>query len=294
MSETIGFVGVGTMGSRMTANLLEAGYNVVVFDVDPERVEAMIGLGAESADSPAELATKVDVVMSSLPTADAIESAYLGPDGLIEGVSDETLLIELSTTKPSTTETVSEALSETGATLVDAPVIGVPPVAERAELTIMVGGPQDAYERARPILEVLSETIYHVGGVGDGHRTKLINNALMLTNYAIAAEVLALSEVVGIDQDRMFEIIDSGMGGSDIVTAKWAKAFEEDFDPQDGSPIDNVRKDLTYALDMGYQSDFMMPITAAVEEHYTLASTVGRGGDDYSVLVRVLEDLATD
>jgi 3-hydroxyisobutyrate dehydrogenase-like beta-hydroxyacid dehydrogenase len=183
----------------MATNLLDAGYEVIVFDIDRDRIETMVNRGAIQADSPAAVASQAEIVLSSLPTADAIESAYLGSSGMIEGVSADSLLIELSTTKPSTTETVNEAIVEAGAVLIDAPVIGVPPVAERAELTLMVGGPQEAFDRAKPVLEFLGETIYHVGSVGDGHRTKLINNALMLTNYAIAAEVLALAEVVGID-----------------------------------------------------------------------------------------------
>jgi 3-hydroxyisobutyrate dehydrogenase-like beta-hydroxyacid dehydrogenase len=291
MSERLGFVGVGAMGSRMTRNLLDAGYEVTVFDLDDEAVAAMVGAGGAAGDSPRDVAERADVVLSSLPTADAIEAAYLGEDGVVAGVSPGQLLIEMSTTKPSTTEAVAAAAEEAGATLIDAPVIGTPPVAEEATLTLMVGGPDEAFERAEPVLSTLGETLWHVGGVGDGHRAKLVNNTVMHGNYVIAAEALALADNVGLDQEQMFEVIDSGMGGSEIVRAKLDKAFANDFDPSDGSPIHNARKDVKYALDMGFESDFAMHVAAAVEENYGLAAAAGEGERDYSVMLWVLERL---
>ncbi|MGM0591452.1 MAG: NAD(P)-dependent oxidoreductase [Halobacteriota archaeon] len=291
MSEQLGYVGAGAMGSRMIENLLGAGYEVVVFDVDPDRVDASIEAGATSAESPRAVAEAADVVFSSLPSSDIIELAYLGDDGLVHGVSEDSLLVEMSTNNPSVTESVAAEIDEAGATMIDAPVIGTPPVAARAEMTIMVGGPDEAFERAEPILQHLGEPVYHVGRVGDGHRTKLLNNMVLLGNYAIAAEALSLAKSQGIDQELMYDVLDSGVARSDIVEMKASKAFAEDFDPGDGMAIDKARKDLTYAQDMGYHTGFTMPITAAIEEHYTLASTVGRGGDDYSVLLRVLDDL---
>jgi 2-hydroxy-3-oxopropionate reductase len=292
MDETIGFVGVGNMGSRMARNLLEAGYDVTVFDLDETRCEAMREAGAGVGDSPRDVAEQSTVVFSSLPTADAIEAAYLGDEGIVAGAGDGHLLVEMSTTKPSTTEKVAAEATANGANMVDAPVIGTPPVAAAAELTLMVGGPDGAFERVEPLLEVLGETVWHVGDVGDGHRSKLVNNALMHGNFVVAAEALALAKHVGLDQQQMFDVIDSGMGGSDIVRAKASKAFEDDFDPEDGSPIDNARKDVKYALELGYESGFSMHVAAAVEEHYNLAATVGEGEKDYSVLMRVLEELS--
>lgn len=291
MSETIGFVGVGSMGSRMVGNLLAAGHDVVAFDIDDSKVESVVESGATATESPRAVAEQVDVVMSSLPTAEAIESAYLGNDGVIDGTSRGQLLIELSTTRPSTTERIEAAARERGATLVDAPVIGTPPVAERAELTLLVGGSDEAFDRAKPILSALGTTFWHVGDVGDGHRAKLVNNTVMHGNYVVASEALALAGKIGIDRELMFDIIDSGMGGSGIVRAKMRKAFEGDFDPSDGSPIHNARKDVKYALDLGFESDFVMHVAAAVEENYGLAAAMGDGGMDYSIMVDVLEKL---
>lgn len=291
MAPSIGFVGVGNMGSRMATNLLEAGFEVVVCDLDPDRVAAMQERGSDVAETPAEVAGRTNVIMTSLPTAEAIESAYLDDEGIIAGATPGSLLVDTSTTKPTTSQKVHERAVEAELTFVDAPVIGIPPVAERAELTFMVGGTEAAFERVRPILEHLGDPIYHVGSVGDGHRAKLLNNMVLLGNYALAAEALAFASDLGMDQQTMFDVIDSGMAGSAVVSAKTSKAFNDDFDPSDGMPIDKARKDLTYALDMGYEAGFLLPITAAIEEHYTMAAAVGRGHDDYSVLLRVLEDL---
>ncbi|MGM0592869.1 MAG: NAD(P)-dependent oxidoreductase [Halobacteriota archaeon] len=291
MSETVGFVGVGNMGSRMTTNLLDAGFDVTVFDLNQERVQAMVDNGATAADSPEALAAAVDVVMSSLPTADAVGTAYLGDGGVLAGVTAGQLLIELSTITPSTTERVAAAADERGAVLIDSPVIGTPPVAERADLTLMVGGPDEAFERAEPILSALGDTRWHVGDVGDGHRAKLINNTVMHGNVVIAAEALALAKVAGMDQEQMFEVINSGMGGSDIMRAKIGKALQGDFDAEDGSPIHNARKDVKYALELAFEEDFAMHAAAAVEEDYGLAAAAGKGEHDYSVVMNVLENL---
>ncbi|MFW6384912.1 MAG: NAD-binding protein [Halodesulfurarchaeum sp.] len=144
------------------------------------------------------------------------------------------------------------------------------------------------------MLSVLGETLFHVGGVGDGHRAKLINNTVQHGSFVVAAEALALAANVGVDQETMFDVIDSGMGSSELLRAKFGKAFENDFDATDGSPIYHARKDVKYALDMGFESDFVMHVAAAVEENYGLATAVGDGEKDYSIMLRVLENLGED
>lgn len=293
MDENIGFVGVGAMGSRMAANLLDVGYDVVAYDIDEDRLGEMCAAGAESAPSAAATAQEADVVMSSLPTTDAIQDAYCGPEGVFEGVREGALLVELSTARPAAAEQLHATARKRGLVvdIVDAPVIGVPPVAADAGLTVVVGGARAAYERAEPVLSHLADTVFHVGEPGTGYTTKLLNNVVLLGQYAIAAEAFALAGRIGLSRETLIDVIDSGMGGSEIIATKVGKALEEDFDASDGSPVDTTRKDLKYALDLGYDADFTMAITAAIEERYTLASTAGDGEKDYSVLMRVLDEL---
>lgn len=292
MPETIAVIGVGNMGSAFATNLLGAGYEVVVFDIDAGKVEAMVEAGAEPADSAASAAAGADVVISSLPTAGAIEAAYFDDGGVFDGATAGTLLIEMSTTLPELSVRLHEAANDRGLASVDAPVIGIPPVAEAAELVIMVGGATPAFERAEPVLAALGREVHHVGGVGDGHRMKLLNNMVLVGSVGIAAEAFALAAQVGVDREKLFEMVTEGMAGSEIIEAKTRKALDGDADPSDGSPVDNARKDLHYALEMGDSADFLTPITAAIQEHFTLAATAGRGDEDYSVLLTVLEELA--
>lgn len=292
MSETIAVIGVGNMGSAFATNLLGAGYEVVVFDIDAEKVAAMVDAGADPGESAASAAAGADVVISSLPTAGAIEAAYFDDGGVFEGATAGTLLIEMSTTLPELSVRLHEAAGDRGLASVDAPVIGIPPVAEAAELVIMVGGATQAFDRAEPILAALGREVHHVGGVGDGHRMKLLNNMVLVGSVGIAAEAFALAAQVGVDREKLFEMVTEGMAGSEIIEAKTRKALDGDADPSDGSPVDNARKDLHYALEMGDSADFLTPITAAIQEHFTLAATTGRGDEDYSVLLTVLEELA--
>jgi len=231
--------------------------------------------------------------MSSLPTADAVRDAYCGPDGVFDGVHEGTLLVESSTARPATAEQLHATARERelAVDIVDAPVIGIPSVAADAGLTVVVGGAPAAYERAEPVLSQLGDTIYHVGEPGTGYTAKLLNNVVLLGQYAIAAEAFALASRVGLSRETLGDVIDSGMGGSEIIATKVQKALDGDFDASDGSPVDTTRKDLKYALDLGYDADVTMALTAAIEERYTLASTAGDGEKDYSVLMRVLEEL---
>lgn len=292
MSQEIGFVGVGNMGSRMARNLLDDGYDVIVFDIDDERLQAMREAGADTATSPREIAERSDIVMSSLPTDEAIETAYLGPDGVLAGVSPGSLLVEMSTANPSITRQIQEALPDPNVALVDAPVIGTPPVAAAANLTIMVGGTESAFDRAAPILETLGESVYHVGGLGSGHESKLLNNMVLLGQYAIAAEAFAMAGQLSVSEETLYEVITSGIASSELIETKVSKALSGNFDPSDGARIDNARKDLKYALEMGNEESHTMPITAVIKEHFTLAAMVGEGNQDYSVLLQVLKDLA--
>lgn len=290
MNERIGFVGVGNMGSRMTETLLASGYDVVVFDIDSERVNAMVDAGASAADTAKAVAERVDVLLSSLPTKAAFEDVYLGDAGILAGASAGHLLIDVSTMPPATTEAIATAAGEDGVTLIDAPVIGTPLVAERAELTFMVGGPTAAYDRAEPILSSLGETLWHVGDVGDGHRAKLINNTVMHGNVVIAAEALALAEAAGIDQQLMFRVINAGLGGSEIMRTKIGRALDGAFDAADGSTVRHARKSVAYALNLAFEEDVAMPMAAAVQHDYGLADAAGDGDRDYSVLLRVLQE----
>lgn len=289
MDGTVGFVGVGQMGSRMAGNLLGAGVDVVVHDVDPDRVAEMEAAGAEAADSLEALAGAADVVCTSLPTAEVVESVYL-EGGLLDAMTDGSVAVEMSTVPPGTVEAIEAAIGDRDLALLDCPVIGPPTEAAAATLTIVAGGSEAAFERVEPLLAHLGNRVEHVGGVGDGKRVKLANNVMTFGNYAVAAEMFALVDAMGIDPERFFDITDSGAAEAAIVGMKAPMAFAGDEEP--GFPMSGARKDLRYALEMKEAADVSAPVAAATAEAYTLGAAKAGADADYSALVTVLRELA--
>ena len=291
MTDTIGFIGVGRMGSRMATNLLDAGYDVVAYDVDPDRVEAMEREGADGADSIGGLAAATDVVMTSLPTSDIVEEVYFGGDGLIDALQAWSMVVEMSTIRPTTIERIAAALDDRDVQVVDCPVLGPPPDAAAGSLTAVAGCEQAAFERVQPILDVIATRVDRFDEPGDAKRVKLANNVMNYGNWALAAEMIALVDRMGLDPEHFFEITNSGSASSPIVAAKAPKAFEGDYDP--GFPIDGARMDLQYALDMKEEEDYPAPIAAAIGEQFTMASalTEDSGDTDYSVMIELFRSL---
>lgn len=283
MTETIGFIGVGRMGSRMATNLLADGYDVVAYDIDDERVEAMVQEGAETARSIQDVADRATVIMTSLPTSEIVGDVYFGEEGLLAAVEEGTMLVEMSTIEASVVERIAEETD--GNEVVDCPVIGPPPEAAAATLTIVAGCSDAAFERVRPILEPLGERIDHVGDVGTGKRIKLANNVMTYGNFAIAAEMIALIEEAGIDQALFFDITSSGAAGSAIVDGKMPKALEGDYEP--GFNVDGARSDLQYALSMKEEADFSAPLASTIAERFTYVAATGHGDKDYTIMPEV-------
>jgi 3-hydroxyisobutyrate dehydrogenase-like beta-hydroxyacid dehydrogenase len=277
----------------MAEKLMSNGHQVCVFDIDDDRMTAMRDVGAKTVTSPKAAAARADVVCSSLPSADVVEEVYTGDNGLLTGADEHTLLIEMSTSLPALSERIHRSAREQGIEFLDAPVIGTPAVADAGNLTIMVGGTDSAFKRAKPVLSSLCDSIYHVGEASSGHKIKLLNNVIHLSQFAAAAEAFTLAKEVGVSHETLFEIINSGMAGSEFIEAKVGKALRGDFDAGDGFTIDSTCKDLKYALEMADKVGFSMATTASVKEVYTLATAVGEGQKDYSVLFNVLPNVET-
>src|SRR6266581_2924804 len=169
----IGFVGVGTMGKPMAANLIRAGHELAVFDLNPEPVDELAGLGAEPAGSAAAAVSGADFAITMVPSSPNVEAAVLGPGGVLDGLGSGRILIEMSTIDPLVTRKVALAAEQRGVRMIDAPVSGSLPKALDGTLTIMVGGPKDVFDASLPILEAMGENILHVGDVGMGETVKL-------------------------------------------------------------------------------------------------------------------------
>ena len=231
LTETIGFIGLGVMGEPMARNLVDAGHSLVVHSRSPEPVEALAEAGAETASGPREVAEKADVVITMLPDSPAVETVVLGEDGVLAGASEGDLLIDMSTIHPTLSVTVAESAAERGVAALDAPVSGGDVGAQKGELSIMVGGEADAFERARPLFDVLGKTVVHVGESGAGQVVKACNQVVVAITIAAVSEALVLGSKAGVDPEQILDVLGGGMAQNKVVEMRRSNFLEHDFTP---------------------------------------------------------------
>lgn len=286
----LGFVGLGMMGGAMVRNLLSSGYGLDVFDVDQTKVNVFTGLGATPAGSPKEVAVKSQVVLSSLPDPAIVKKVYLGPDGMIEGASRGSVLIDLSTVDPETSRTNSKAAAAKDVKYLDAPVSGGPKEAESGKLIVIVGGDKDAFARCKGILDVLGSTVHYAGSSGAGNVVKLVNNIMSMSNILIAAEALVLGVKAGVDGQTLFDIIRTSGGRSSQFEKRFPNVLAGNFEPR--FTVDLAKKDLGLALDMARSLTVPMPATSLVHQLHCVVSSVGDGQKDHAAVIRLFESWA--
>jgi len=208
--EVVGFIGLGLMGKPMALNLLKAGHTLVVHNRSREVVKDLAAQGAIEAHSPKEVAEKAEIIFTNLPDSFDVEQVVLGPDGVIEGVRNGQVFVDHSTIKPSTARLVAERLLESGVLALDAPVSGGDIGAQKGTLAIMVGGPAEALNRVRPMLEVMGKTITHVGDSGAGQIAKAANQVMVAAQMVAMGELLILAKKAGADPEKVVEAIQGG------------------------------------------------------------------------------------
>jgi 2-hydroxy-3-oxopropionate reductase len=290
MTETIGFIGLGVMGDPMARNLLDAGHSLVVHSRSPGPVEALAEAGAETASGPREVAERSDVVITMLPDSPAVEAVVLGEDGVLAGTSEGDLLIDMSTIHPTVSVAVAEAAAERGVAALDAPVSGGDVGAQQGTLSIMVGGEEDAFERARPIFDVLGKTITHVGEAGAGQVVKACNQIVVALTIEAVSEALVLGSKAGVDPATIIEVLSGGLAANKVMEMRGRNFLEHDFTP--GFRIDLHHKDLNIALAAGREYGVALPHTASTAEMLQALRARGRGDNDHSALLTLVEDLA--
>jgi 2-hydroxy-3-oxopropionate reductase len=290
MPETIGFIGLGVMGDPMARNLLEAEHQLVVHNRSPAPVEALAKAGAETASSPREVAERADVVITMLPDSPAVEAVVLGEDGVLAGASEGALLIDMSTIHPTVSVAVAQAAAERGVAALDAPVSGGDVGAQQGALSIMVGGEADAFERARPLFEVLGKTIVHVGDAGAGQVVKACNQVVVAVTIAAVSEALVLGSKAGVDPELILDVLGGGLAANKVMEMRRSNFLEHDFTP--GFRIDLHHKDLGIALESGNEYGVPLPVTGLVQQYMRALRANGHGGDDHSGLIQLVEELA--
>jgi 4-hydroxybutyrate dehydrogenase / sulfolactaldehyde 3-reductase len=285
----IGFIGLGTMGGPMARNLLNAGFGLRVFDIEPRAADALLSAGATAATSPADAARGAEAVITMLPNGEDVEAAVFGPAGAIETMERGSLFIDMSTIAPAVTDRIARKMTERGIAMLDAPVGRSSQHAIEGKLLIMVGGAEADLNRARPVLEKLGDTIVHCGPVGSGARMKVVNNFMSITINVTTAEALTLAEASGLDPELARKVMLSTVAGQGHMGTTYpAKALRNDLTP--GFMVDLARKDLGLALDLASQLGVAVPTALAATEAYELARSEGHGRHDWTAVYAVLRN----
>ena len=288
MSETLGFIGLGIMGKPMAKNLINAGYKLVVLDINRDVVNELAGLGAGTADSPADVAAKVKKIITMLPDGPEVEDVVLGNNGIIETATPETALIDMSSISPTVTKKIAAALAGKGARALDAPVSGGEPGAISGQLAIMVGGPEDLFNDMKPVFDILGKSAVRVGDTGAGQTTKLVNQILVGIHIEAMGEAFLLATKAGVEPMKVYEAIKGGLAGSNVLNAKVPLVLDRNFKP--GFKIRLHQKDLKNALEAAGSLGLSLPVTKTVQEMITTLVESGKGDDDHGGIVQALEE----
>jgi len=290
MKETIGFIGLGLMGKPMSLNLLRAGYPLVAHSRSPAPVADVVREGAESAATPRELASRAEIVITMLPDTPDVETVLTAENGVFAGMRPGCLVIDMSTISPVAARRLAAEAEARGAQMLDAPVSGGDVGAINATLSIMVGGPEEAFRRAMPIFLTLGKSIVHVGGNGAGQVCKACNQIVAAMTLQAVSEALVLARKAGVDPAKVREALLGGFAASRILEMHGQRMLDRAFRPGFRSRLH--AKDLNIALATGREYDAPLPGTAQALELYKSLLAAGHGDDDNSALVLVLERLA--
>lgn len=293
----VGFIGLGTMGGPMAVNLEKAGFELVVYNRSRQKAEAL-GLKAQIASSPAEVAQRSDVLFTMLSDDSSIRDVYFGANGILSAfkeaagadTSKAKLAIDCSTIAPATTLQVAEALAARGVDMLDAPVAGSEPQAIQGILTFIVGGKRERYEQALPLFQAMGKKSVYLGANGNGSKAKLANNALVAANLIALSESLALVGKAGIDPELFLEVVSGGGGRSGMAEMKGPKILQNDFSPQFMTQL--MHKDLKLASQFAEQLQVPTPALAAVKSLFQIACNEGYGAEDMAAVYKCYRNWA--
>jgi 3-hydroxyisobutyrate dehydrogenase-like beta-hydroxyacid dehydrogenase len=286
---SIGFIGMGHMGSHMAQKLLDAGYQLTVYDRTKEKAQELGQLGALVAEMPRDLAANCDIVMICVTDDQAQEHLMLGQDGALAGAHERSVIIDLSTVSPSASRRLYKAAQEQGVAMIDAAVSGSVPQVEQGNLVIFVGGEQEIYQRCKPILEVLGQNSFYMGPSGMGTTMKLVVNTLLGLGMQALAEAIAFGEKAGVDKGLLLDVL----GQTAVLTAgqksKLANVKREQYPTQFALSLQH--KDFGLILTEATELSVPMPATAAAQQMYTAAIVKGMD-EDFSIMIKFMEQLA--
>jgi 2-hydroxy-3-oxopropionate reductase len=286
----IGFIGLGIMGNPMSKNLMKAGHSLTVYDIVPSLLDAVVAAGATRAGSCADVASKVDIIITMLPDGPDVEKAMLGPGGVVEGARKGLVAVDMSSISPLVSQKVGAACAAKGVEFLDAPVSGGEPKAIDGTLAIMVGGDAGVFQKMEPILKTMGSSVTLTGPVGAGNVTKLANQIMVACNIAAMGEALVLATKAGLDPEVVFNAVKGGLAGSTVLNAKAPMVIGRNFKP--GFRIKLHQKDLRNALLAAESMKVPLPLTSLLQQMLMSLMNEGKGDLDHSAIVNFIEDLA--
>jgi 2-hydroxy-3-oxopropionate reductase len=286
----IGLIGVGIMGRPMGHNLLRAGYPLTVHDLSPAGVDDLVSAGAVASGTPRDVARAVDVLITMLPDSPQVREVYLGSNGAFEALRSGWLAIDMSSIDPAVSRELARQAADAGAEMLDAPVSGGDKGAIAGTLSIMVGGTDEAFERALPILSTMGKTIVHVGPAGSGQVVKVCNQVVVAVVIEAVAEALVLGAKAGVDPNLIADVLQGGLAATRVLEMRRENMIKGDFNP--GFRVRLHLKDLKNAQELARASGVALPAASVVEQLMRSMMAGGRGDYDHSGLITVIQDLA--
>ncbi|SDW66223.1 2-hydroxy-3-oxopropionate reductase [Paenibacillus sp. PDC88] len=286
----IGFIGLGIMGKPMAANLLKKGYSIIVNDLNRSAVEELKALGADTGDTPKQVAIESDIIITMLPNNAIVKSVILGEEGIIHGAKEGSIVVDMSSISPVAATEIAEALKKQGIEMLDAPVSGGEPKAIDGTLSVMAGGNENAFNQVKPILGCMGKDITWVGPSGSGATAKLANQIMVNVNIAAMSEALVLAAKAGIDIEKMYHAIRGGLAGSAVLDAKLPMIIERNF--KAGGRVDINLKDLTNVMETADAYEMSLPLTEHVKHIFESLKNEGKQADDHGGIVQYYEKLA--
>lgn len=284
----IGFIGLGIMGKPMAKNLLKAGYEVCVNDFKQEAIDELVAAGATSAANNADVAKNVEVVITMVPNSPNVRAALLDENGIIDGATKDTVIIDMSSIDPVESKKISAELKEKkGIEMLDCPVSGGEPKAIDGTLSIMCGGKKEIFDKYKELLEAMGSSVVYVGEIGSGNVAKLANQMVVAANIGICAEAMTFAKKMGTDPELVYQAIRGGLAGSTVMDAKVPMMLEGNYNP--GFRIDLHIKDLNNALNASHAINMPVPMTAHMMEVMQELKNHDEGSCDHDDIIRYYE-----
>ena len=279
MTRSVGFIGLGLMGEGFTQRLVEKGYAVTGYDLDAEKRARAVSIGVTEAATPREVAAAAEIVLMCVTSTDAVRAVVFGEGGLSEAAGASSIIVDHSTTIVDDTKSMAADLKEkTGADWVDAPVSGGPAAAKGGSLAIMAGGDDAAIARVTPVMNDLAGVFTHMGPVGAGQVTKMVNQVLVLNNYVILSEALAMAEAGGIDAAKIPAALATGHAGSNLLNALFPRLIARDYEPQ--GYVRQILKDLHMLDDLARSLKVPTPMSSQSTALFRVLYSKGHGERD--------------